>query len=313
MLAGIGITCFAGSYGVTLALELTRVFSRSGVRNVLMIVSTAAGLFAHTVFLYYQAVAARGLPLSSERDWYLVAAWVLATVYLYLLSYHPRASFGLFLLPLILALIAAAVGLARVEPFPREPASQVWGVIHGTSILLATVAVLVGFAAGLMYFRQAWRLKRKRPASQGLQLPSLEWLQRANSRAVVISAIMLGIGLLSGVVLNLISHGATGRLPWSDPVVLSTLVMFGWLVVSVIFTTVYRPARQGGKVAYLTVVSFVFLVVALAVGLLVDSQHGGSAPRSVSERGQAGRRVSGAEQLPPAGGAEPSVRAGGSP
>ena len=49
-----------------------------------------------------------------------------------------------------------------------------------------------------------------------------------------------------------------------------------WLVAAAAFNAVYRPARRGRKVAYLTVVSFVFLVVALGVLLLVDTQHGGS-------------------------------------
>ena len=87
------------------------------------------------------------MPLSSNRDWYLLAAWVLAVVYLYLLCSRPRTPFGLVLLPLVLGLIGTAAWLAGPQPFAREPASKVWGVIHGTSLLLAIVAVLLGFAA----------------------------------------------------------------------------------------------------------------------------------------------------------------------
>ena len=36
--------------------------------------------------------------------------------------------------------------------------------------------------------------------------------------------------------------------------------MFGWLLLHVIIGAFYRPIRQGRKVAYLTLVSFVFLV-----------------------------------------------------
>ncbi len=71
----------------------------------------AAGLVAHTAFLYYRAVNAAGAPLSSERDWFLVAAWVLVVVYLYLAVLHPKVPFGLFLLPLALGLIGAATFL----------------------------------------------------------------------------------------------------------------------------------------------------------------------------------------------------------
>ncbi len=52
--------------------------------------------------------------------------------------------------------------------------------------------------------------------------------------------------------------------------------MFLWLATAAIFNVVYRPSRRGRKVAYLTVVSFGFLVVTLAIFLLVDTEHGGS-------------------------------------
>ncbi len=77
----------------------------------------------------------------------LLAAWVMVMVYFYLACYHPATHFGIFQLPLVLGLVAAA-RFADTTPFPREPASRIWVVIHGISILLATVTVLFGFAAG---------------------------------------------------------------------------------------------------------------------------------------------------------------------
>ena len=78
---------------------------------------------------------------------------------------------------------------------------------------------------------------------------------------------MLGLGVLSGMVLNLINiRNEADRLPWSDPVILSTWLMFFWLLAAVVLSAVYRPARQGRKVAYLTLASFVFLAIMLAVG-----------------------------------------------
>lgn len=281
MLSGVSITCFAASYAIAFLLEITRLFFRSGIRGAIMLGFAGAGLFAHTVFLAYRAADAAGSPLSSKQEWYLIAAWLLVVVYLYLTSYHPEKTFGVFILPLVLALIGIGAWLADAQPFAREPASKVWGMIHGTSVLLATVSVLIGFAAGLMYLHQAYRLKRKLVPRQGLRLPSLEWLQRANSRAIVISMILFGIGILSGVILNLINyrHHANG-LPWNDPFILSTLLMFVWLVLSSLIGLFYRPARQGQKVACLTVIAFVFLVMALGVGLLVNTRHSGEPPAS---------------------------------
>ena len=276
MLANVHVICFAASYSVALVLELSRLLFRSGIRGAVMFGFVGAGWVAHTAFLYYRAVDTAGAPLSSYRDWYLLAAWVLVVVYFYLACYHPKTHFGVFLLPLVLGLIATGALGADPNPFAREPASKIWGTIHGTSILLATVAVLFGFAAGLMYLGQAWRLKHRQPPLAALRLPSLEWLQRANSRAIVISALMLGMGVISGMILNLITYRRhTPMLPWNDPVVLGTLAMFLWLLMHALMSVFYQPVRQGRKVAYLTVASFLFLLIALALGLLLNTQHGG--------------------------------------
>ena len=119
MLSGVGIICFASSYAIAWALEISRLLFRSGVRGAIMLGFAGAGLFAHTAFLYYRAVHATGVPLSSERDWYLVAAWVLVVVYLFFAMLRAKVPFGLFLLPLALGLIGAAAFLAPDVPLAR--------------------------------------------------------------------------------------------------------------------------------------------------------------------------------------------------
>ena len=76
------------------------------------------------------------------------------------------------------------------------------------------------------------------------------------------------------MILNRINiESGAARLPWHDPVVLSTLLLLFWLLAAVLVSALYRPARQGRKVAYLTLVSFVFLALVLAAGLLLNSRH----------------------------------------
>jgi len=268
----VTVVCFACSYLVSLAAEVCRLKLRVRIADWVLYLFTVAGLFAHTVYLYFHAVAPNRVPLSSERDFYLVAAWVLAGVYLYLLFKRPHSPFGLFLLPLVLALIGIAVFFADPVPFPRGPATRVWGTIHGVSILIATVCLFLGFVAGVLYLWQVYRLKRKLLPLRAIRLPSVEWLQKANNHAVVASVVTVGIGLLSGVVLNLISQDQ--RVSWHDPVVVSTWLMFAWLVVAVVSGLVYRPMREGHKVAYLTLVSFLFLILVLVTGLFFSTEHG---------------------------------------
>ena len=264
-LAHVQVFCFLASYSVALVLEILRLWFRSGIRRVVTLVFVVAGWIAQTAFLYNSAAEANASPLASYRDWMFLAAWVLVLVYFYLASYHPTTHFGIFFLPLVLGLVVAGWLTPPEYRFAREP-SKILGAIHGISMLAAAVTVLFGFAAGLMYLWQAQRLKHKRPPRVAIRLPSLEWLQTANARALVISMLLTGLAAGSGLVLNWLSarQGGAG-VPWY--VTLGTLAMFAWLLLHTIIGAVYRPIRQGRKVAYLTLVSFVFLVVALALAL----------------------------------------------
>ena len=76
MLSGVSITCFTASYVLALVLEVTRLLFRSGIRGAVLLGFACAGLFAHTVYLLNRALAGGALPLSSQQDWYLVAAWL---------------------------------------------------------------------------------------------------------------------------------------------------------------------------------------------------------------------------------------------
>jgi CDP-diglyceride synthetase len=122
-----------------------------------------------------------------------------------------------------------------------------------------------------MYLVQSHRLKRKLPPRQGLRLPSLEWLQNANKRALMVSSWLLAVGLLAGVAMNVVK-GHEG-MAWTDPVVWTSGMLFIWLVIILAFESLYKSARQGRKVAYLTLASFVFLALVLGIVLVGPSQH----------------------------------------
>ena len=272
----VQVFCFLASYTVALLLEIMRLWFRSRVRRAVSLVFVVAGWIAHTAFLYNSAMKEGGSPLSSYRDWMLLAAWVLVLVYFYLACFHPATHFGIFFLPLVLGLVVAGWLTPEELRFSDERASHIVLWIHGVSILAATVTVLFGFAAGMMYLWQAQRLKHRRPPRPGyplagrgypaVRLPSLEWLQTANARSLVASMLLTGVAVASGIVLNWLSVRQGGRgVPWY--VVLGLLFLFVWLLLHVIIGVFYRPIRQGRKVAYLTLVSFGFLVIALGLAL----------------------------------------------
>jgi len=277
MLLGISIFCFVASYTVALALEATRLWFKSGVRGAVMVGFAAAGLLAHTLYLAhngYTEAKAGITPLSSSSEYYLLGAWVLVVAYFYATFTQPRIPSGIFLLPLALLLIGAATLVSR-EPFPQERAAQIWGGAHGIFLLTGYVAVACGFVVGIMYLLQAARLKAKQLPAEHFRLPSLEWLDTANHRAIVGAAILVTVGVLSGAILNLVQ---VEEIRWNDPVVLRSTAMVVWLAAAALFSAYYKPAQQGRKVAYLTVASFVFLVLSVIAGLILETEHKSKSP-----------------------------------
>src|SRR5205823_6185599 len=107
-----------------------------------------------------------------------------------------------FVLPVVFGLVVLASVFNRptLEPLPGE---QLWGLIHGTLLLLAGVGVCVGFVASVMYLVQARRLRSKMLPGKGVRLLSLERLEEMNRRAIILAFPLLTAGMLVGAVLML--------------------------------------------------------------------------------------------------------------
>lgn len=271
MQSGINIICFAASYAVALVLEIVGLWRPLKLGRQAEITAAGIGLIAHTWYFGVRVAHQPAAPLSSQQEWFLLAAWLLAAVYVVAQIYQPRKSLGLFLLPGVLGLIGAGT-LAPSQPLAVYEAPRVWGLVHGIFLMLGTVAVLVGFFAGIMYLIQSRRLKQKLPASDGFRLPSLEWLERTNSRFLAAATLFVVGGFLTGVLTQLAQDDAH-RLSWTNPVVLSLSLMTAWLLTAEVFRLIYPAARRGRKVAYLTMAAFVFLLLVFASFMWADSFH----------------------------------------
>ena len=283
--AGISVVCFAASYAVTLACEASRLLFRSGVRGAAMVGFAVAGLLAHSLFLLWRAFHEPSVPLSSEFDWYLLAAWMLAGGSLWLTLANPKTPVGLFFFPIVLLLIGRAEMSSR-EPFPQSPATQAWGMIHGSFNLAASVAVAVGAVAGLMWLIQAGRLSRKTTPVRGFRMPSLEKLAALSSRSGLVAATTGSAGFLSGIVLNAITqqHGLLETVPWDDPVVLRMGLLVAWLAVAAVVSRLLVKRPEGPRVtAWLSLVSLVVLAVSMTWGLVGTTRHGAPPPPAVPQ------------------------------
>ncbi|PHS18766.1 MAG: hypothetical protein COA78_01920 [Blastopirellula sp.] len=282
MLSGISVICFAASYGVALVLEVVRLFTRAKISVILSLCFTAAGIVAHTLYLLAEQGDILGTgTVSSWHQWGMMAAWFMTSTYLLLAISQPQNSLGLFILPLILVSIGATYWSDQVAPFGTDATKNPWSQIHGFSLMTGTVVVALGFITGIMYLIQSYRLKHKMLKQEGLKLPSLEWLQSSNRRTLIVSTALIAVGLFSGILLKL----GKDSFPWTDPVVWSSGILFLWLVAATVFELVYKPARQGQKVAYLTLANFLFLALVLGLLFFGPSEHASGKGGAPNEAG----------------------------
>jgi ABC-type transport system involved in cytochrome c biogenesis permease subunit len=256
----VTIVCFLASYAAALALELLYQIRPLPLVRWLALTFGAAGLAAQTIFLAVQQP-----PLIWQYGWMLFLAWILAIFYLVGSVHHRRLSWGLFVLPLVLALVGLGAAFGRPADSALSPSENVlslptaWGIIHGWLLLLAAVGLCVGFLASLMYLVQAHRLRAKTLPGHGLRLWSLERIEAMNRRAIVLAFPLLTAGMLVGLVLMLQEHLAG----WSDPRVLASAIL--WLTFAVLLYLRFGYHLRGRPVAFLTILTFVLLVGCIAL------------------------------------------------
>ena len=283
-LSEISITCVLASYFVVLVLELLRLFGRIPGRGLFVIGMMSVGLFTHICYLMLQATASEGAEGGSQEigllatwsDWSLLLALGLAIAFFVLYLRRPDTIISFFFLPAVMGLLGLAIALGNRPPFSRTEAIEVWRSVHAIAMMAGSIAVLIGFLAGIMYLVQSRRLKQKR-AGSSFRLPTLESLGRLNRRCLVGSTIAVGIGLIAGVVMNLNRWGSVG---WTDQGVLLSTLLLVWLLVATGVEYFYAPASRGRKAVYLTLASGGFLVLAM-IGVLTTS-HGQSEQDSPS-------------------------------
>src|SRR5438067_10662973 len=140
----VTLFCFAASYAVALGLELWHLYQRRPIHRLMANIFGGAGLLAHTIYLAVQRP-----PLGWQYGLLLALAWILAIFYLYGSVHHARLAWGVFVLPLVLAL----VGLAGVFGPPTDDEGgrltglfplkdqDVLGAAHACLLVLAAVGV----------------------------------------------------------------------------------------------------------------------------------------------------------------------------
>lgn len=254
VLQGVTILCFAASYAVALGLELLGLWRPGIVRRWVVTACGGAGLLAHTVYLL-----GHGLPLRGEADLLLALSWILTVFYLVGSIHHRRLVWGVFVLPVVLALVLIGWVTADADTVAEsQAASSLWVWLHIAFMLLGAVGLCVAFMASVMLLVQSARLRHKKLPGAGTRLLSLERLESMNRRAIDLAFPLFTFGLALGFVLLASTPRA---LSIFDPKILATALL--WLMFLVVWYLRHGLHLRGRKVAWWTVLAFVLLVWAL--------------------------------------------------
>jgi ABC-type uncharacterized transport system permease subunit len=255
------LVCFGASYALALGLEVARLLWPQRGLRLAAVGMGAAGLLAHTLYVLWHP-----LPLGTPRGSLVFLSWIIAIFYLYGTLHHPRVAWALFVLPVVLGLTVLA-GLYETTPGGSQvldlftlSGERFWGVVHGVLLLLAAVGICVSFVASVMYLLQVRRLRAKAPPEQKIRLLSLERLERMTRRGILLAFPLLTASLLIG--LALLFQQGPAPADWGEPKVLSAAAL--WLVFALAVYVRYRSPAPGRRVAALTILAFVLLLLSLA-------------------------------------------------
>lgn len=259
------LICSVAAYGLAWLLEaLCLRINRPALRYAAL-AAGFVGFAGHSAYVYRYASQ---MPLIGQLRWLLYLAWILVVFYLFGEFRQRRMPWGVFVLPVVLALVG--LGVAYDNPDAVAGKGTVWNKLHGVLILLAAVGVCIGFVASITYLVQARRLRAKALPGRGMKLLSLERLETMNRRAMLLSFPLLTAGVLVGVVAIFDSDVVS----WADPRVIATLVL--WVVFALLLYLRFAQHVSGRQAAMMTIASFVMLLFCLA--LSHGSPNGGSPP-----------------------------------
>ena len=246
--------------GVAYAIHFWQRGARSGQ---LATLALGAGALVHTFIIGMQTMQVGHVPLAGTTGAISAFVWVLALAYLYTEMTTGERAMGLFIAPLLVALqLIPAIGNS-VSARPPVLESR-WFETHVSSLLMAYAAFALACVISVTYLLLFKELKGKHLGVFYARLPSLDNLDRMNSRAVAIGWIFLTVGLLVGGVWLLQVGSATAdprvqAMSLFDPKIFIVLLCWG------VYTFELYARRAigwgGRRAALLSAIGFAILML----------------------------------------------------
>lgn len=257
----IAIACFAAGW----LLSVGRLKWDSNQLRIAAKACIYLGIaFGIGVLVWHSRGRGSWVPLGDNFDSLIWLGLLLALFVLYTQRTHPLRGLDWFVMPIVVALLAAAAVFGRERP--HEYLDSTWSWVHRVTAYGGAVAFAVAGAVGTMYLVANRRLRAKRLVP-GQNLGSLERLEHLTLMSVTLGFALLTIGLLSGLIRAMNDPRLLGPHWYAQPKVVLTFI--AWIVYALVLHSPINPSFRGRRAALLSVLGFVLMIgVLIAVQLM---------------------------------------------
>jgi ABC-type uncharacterized transport system permease subunit len=214
------------------------------------------GMLLHFVSLAETAVATGhfSLTVMSIHESESLLAFLILSFFMIVYVKYRTTSPGIFVFPLVFFLTFASALAQQPLVFTSSLVRSGWIGVHVALIFTGYAALLLSFAASMLYIVQERSLKSKQLNSGVLsRLPALQVIDDIGYKSLLLGFPFMTLGLIAGSVVAQANFGPTY---FRDPKVVLSLLM--WAVYMILLYTRWSSGWRGRRAAYLA--TFAFLV-----------------------------------------------------
>lgn len=244
------------AYATAAVLFLYYLLSKRDLYNRVGLLAAVAGWAFQTASLILRWAAAGRPPVVGSYESLTTIAWCVVAVYL-VLEWRTRiTALGLYVMPAVCVLLAAAWTQYETPAAIMPALKSDIVVIHVIVIFTAIAAFIVAGGAAAIYLIEERLLKRGHPGGVLGRLPSLVALDRLTGHAIMFGLPFLSMGIVAGI----IRAEKFGVQHWySDALVLMSIG--AWLVYLAFVYLRIERGWHGRKPAWLAIAGLVCVLL----------------------------------------------------
>jgi len=252
ILLWIAYLLYAGAF----ALFVVQFLTKSSTLTRVGLVVAAFGLVFQTLAIVLRGFSAGHVPFVGAYESLVMVSWSIALVWHVLESFTRIRAVGLYVLPVVLALLT----FAWIEYQPPEGLAPALRsdivVLHVIVMLTAIGCLYVAGGAAIIYLIEESLLRRRKAGGVLGRLPSLGALEKLVYHATLFGLPFLTAGMLAGII-----RAETFGVPhwWTDP--LPLLSIGAWAIYAALLWGRVRADWVGSRIAWLAVCGLVVLLV----------------------------------------------------